>query len=264
MKIEKINDNQIRCILDKDDLTQRELKLSELAYGSPKAKELFHDMIEQAAEEFGFEAENMPLMIEAIPVSFDCLVLVVTKVEDPEELDTRFSRFTSLSDTDKEDLISMHTEDIVDEEDLENGKETSEQSDTSEKASFDLGASLMENFEKMKQEVLKKKQEGSSIRLSADQIFIFDNLDQVLSVSSLLAPFFTANSSLYKDPVQSDYYLILSRKDIDENLYQRACNLCSDFGYCAVASYATPAYFAEHFQCICRDNAIQSLDHMNR
>ncbi len=29
-------------------------------------------------------------MIEAIPISNDCLVLVVTKVEDPDELDTRF------------------------------------------------------------------------------------------------------------------------------------------------------------------------------
>ena len=34
MKIEKINDNQIRCTLTRDDLAQRQLKLSELAYGS--------------------------------------------------------------------------------------------------------------------------------------------------------------------------------------------------------------------------------------
>ena len=34
MKIEKINDNQIRCTLTRDDLAQRQLKLSELAYSS--------------------------------------------------------------------------------------------------------------------------------------------------------------------------------------------------------------------------------------
>lgn len=43
---------------------------------------------------FGFEADDIPLMIEAIPVSSDTVVLVVTKVEYPEELDTRFSRFS--------------------------------------------------------------------------------------------------------------------------------------------------------------------------
>ena len=41
MKIEKINDNQIRCTLTRDDLNNRQLKLSELAYGTEKAKELF-------------------------------------------------------------------------------------------------------------------------------------------------------------------------------------------------------------------------------
>ena len=94
MKIEKISDNQIRCTLNKQDLTDRQLKLSELAYGTEKAKALFRDMIQQASYEFGFEAEDIPLMIEAIPISPECLVLIITKVEDPDELDTRFSKFS--------------------------------------------------------------------------------------------------------------------------------------------------------------------------
>ena len=49
MKIEKINDNQIRCILTREDLEQRQIRLSELAYGSDKAKSLFQDMMRQAA-----------------------------------------------------------------------------------------------------------------------------------------------------------------------------------------------------------------------
>ena len=93
MKIEKINDNQIRCTLTRDDLNNRQIKLSELAYGTEKAKELFRDMMQQAAIEFGFEADNIPLMIEAIPLPNECIVLIITKVEDPEELDTRFAKF---------------------------------------------------------------------------------------------------------------------------------------------------------------------------
>ena len=38
MKIEKVNDNQIRCTLSKDDLLERQLRISELAYGTEKAK----------------------------------------------------------------------------------------------------------------------------------------------------------------------------------------------------------------------------------
>ncbi len=51
-------------------------------------------MMQQAQIEFGFEADNIPLMIEAIPVNLDSIILIITKVEDPEELDTRFSRFS--------------------------------------------------------------------------------------------------------------------------------------------------------------------------
>ena len=48
VKIEKINDTQIRCTLTSEDLADRRLKLSELAYGSEKAKDLFRDMMLQA------------------------------------------------------------------------------------------------------------------------------------------------------------------------------------------------------------------------
>ena len=61
MKIEKVNDHQIRCTLTKEDLADREIKLSELAYGTDKAKDLFRDMMQQASFEFGFEAEDIPV-----------------------------------------------------------------------------------------------------------------------------------------------------------------------------------------------------------
>ena len=41
MKIERVNENQIRCTLNQADLASRQLKISELAYGSEKAKELY-------------------------------------------------------------------------------------------------------------------------------------------------------------------------------------------------------------------------------
>ena len=36
MKIEKINENQIRCTLTRADLEDRHLKISELAYGTER------------------------------------------------------------------------------------------------------------------------------------------------------------------------------------------------------------------------------------
>lgn len=93
MKIEKINENQIRCTLTREDLETHQVNLKELAYGSEKAKKLFRDMMQQAQMQFGFEADNIPLMIEAIPVNLDSIILIITKVEDPDELIHVFPSF---------------------------------------------------------------------------------------------------------------------------------------------------------------------------
>ena len=71
MKIEQVNENQIRCILTKEDLEERKIKFSELTYGSEKATRLFRDVMQQANFEFGFAPDEHPLMIEAVPMQSD-------------------------------------------------------------------------------------------------------------------------------------------------------------------------------------------------
>ena len=252
MKIEKLNDNQIRCILDKEDLEQRELRLSELAYGSPKAKALFRDMMEKAAADCGFEVDNIPLMIEAIPVSLDCLILVVTKVEDPDVLDTRFSRFSSMAnEEDMEDLEDDEVLEIVDSpEEAENGH-----------------VDVLETFNKAiaaaKQDYLKKQTKTEAPHPMADQVYAFVSLDEVLRLSGYLTPFYRGDSILYKDPVQGVYYLALLRKGTDQKLYDRACTICADHGECIDTSYASLSYFKEHFKLILESDALETLQEVN-
>ena len=78
MKIERINENQIRCTLSNFDLSVRNMNLGELAYGSEKARNLFREMIQRAANEVGFEAEDIPLMVEAIPMANESVMLIIT------------------------------------------------------------------------------------------------------------------------------------------------------------------------------------------
>ena len=113
MKIEKINENQIRCTLTKEDLDSHQIRISELAYGTEKAKKLFRDMMQQAQIQFGFEADNIPLMIEAIPVSPESIILIITKVEDPEELDTRFSKFAPFRGKEQTDTLQLDGADNI-------------------------------------------------------------------------------------------------------------------------------------------------------
>lgn len=284
MKLEKLSDTQIRCTLSKEDLSQRQLHLSELAYGSEKAKELFHDMMQQASIELGFEADNIPLMIEAIPISNDCLVLVVTKVEDPDELDTRFSRFSKINmddsfdedfsdidDTDFEEMDFLDDEDDIDMDDeplpfspssdfdnADSDASTSSKERSAIDDALDLIAPFTQAIAQAKKEAMRKKKENRS-SVQDCQYYSFQNFSQAAQLGAFLAPFFEGESSLYKDSFSNNYYMILRKTQSENDTFHRACNIAADFGVRISASYATPAYFREHFETILEENAVEML-----
>lgn len=223
MKIEKINDNQIRCTLTRADLADRQLKLSELAYGTEKAKSLFHDMMQQAAYECGFEAEDIPLMIEAIPASADSIVLIITKVEDPEELDTRFSRFSPAAGGDwdsKRDTASLKLEGA---EDILN-----------------LLGKVKESIAAMPQEV--PSQDASPKKKSDLRLFSFASMDSVIYASQLLGKMYHGSNTLYKDNSADMFILALTQSDHTANDFSRICNMLSEYGSQENSSGATLAY----------------------
>lgn len=115
MYIEKLSDNQVKFTLNKTDLLERNIKIAELAYGSEKTQELFREMMNQATIECGFRAENIPLMIEAIPVSPDSIIIIVTKVTSSEEIENRFNIFKNDRDTSKSKTKKSNTvkDDVV-------------------------------------------------------------------------------------------------------------------------------------------------------
>jgi adapter protein MecA 1/2 len=80
MRIEKISDTQVKFILTNSDLEERNIKMTELAYGSEKTHRLFQEMMRQAHSECNFESDNTPLMVEAMPVGKSHVVIVVTKI----------------------------------------------------------------------------------------------------------------------------------------------------------------------------------------
>lgn len=239
MKIEKMNENQIRCTLTKEDLASRELKISELAYGTEKAKSLFRDMMQQANFEFGFEAEDIPLMIEAIPMNAECIVLIITKVEDPDELDTRFSRFAP-----------SVTEDLEDEED--------EETNSSDE--------MMDLFRKIQD---ARKPSGvpaakELIRTPEDEskrtrIFSFHSLQQVMSVAEITAPRYKGFSTLYKEEHSGKYLLVLMQGASSHESFDRICNTLSEYGSAQRAMPASAVYLKEHYESLIAENALQTL-----
>lgn len=237
MKIEKVNENQIRCTLTREDLISRELKISELAYGTEKAKNLFRDMMRQANFEFGFEAEDIPLMIEAIPLNAECIVLIITKVEDPEELDTRFSRFAP----------------SVTEEDLDDGDDYPE---AAENEVLDLFHRVLADGKRAAEETVEKDASGDAGR---SRLFRISSLRQVMTLSRMLAAGYKGMSALYKDEKDDGYLLLLTQGADTEAAFDRACNVVSEYGALQRMASGSETYLAEHCDTLIAADAIQAL-----
>ncbi len=249
MKIEKVNEHQIRCTLTREDLADRELKISELAYGTEKAKNLFRDMMQQAAYEFGFEAEDIPLMIEAIPLNAECIVLIITKVEDPEELDTRFSKFAP----------SVH-------EDDRDGDEEEDLIDALADNTDEMLNMLRRIDQQNKPSAAPESEKPHSVPVKENisvphtsRIFSFASLYDVMRLAHIAAPLYNGSNSLYKKGSDGTYLLIVSPVGQIAADYNRLCNILSEYGRPEHYSSAVESYIEEHCEPVIKDKAIQSL-----
>lgn len=238
MKIEMINEHQIRCTLTSEDLEERQIKLSELAYGSEKAKILFRDMMQQAADDFGFDAEDIPLMIEAIPLSAESIMLIISKVDSPDELDARFSNFTQDSPGDDRADARPDVSPFTDLSGLiaqiHNGKKSS--------ANRNTGAAV------------RHPETDSGFGM-----FTFHDMDHAILLAHQLSGYYNAINTLYLDEKKDCFYLIMRQGTHNKNDFNRVLHTAAKYLHQEKYAPAKEAYCQEHYRLVFKDNALQKL-----
>ena len=81
MKFRKINDNKIQVILTSKDMEERDFRRWEIMHMSPKIQEFFHDLLERAYKECGFEIhDDSQLVVEAYPLNAEAFAIILTRV----------------------------------------------------------------------------------------------------------------------------------------------------------------------------------------
>jgi len=271
MKIEKISENQIKCTLNKKDLASRQIKASELAYGTEKAKLLFRDMMQQAASQFGFHAEDFPLMIEAIPVPGDSIILIITKVEDPDELDTRFSNFSPDDSEEKDDDSDIDYEYMEDMEDIVDEREDTSSNllemfnhvrDKLESLSSNKDFIPLADFLNSAAKAKAAKASVKSLPEIITRVYSFDNLNTLIYLSGYLHNY-QGQNSLYKSRQNNRYYLIMNNSSQSIQEFSTTCAIISEFGSTENYSSVSEAYYKEHFDKIIEKKALQKLQLIN-
>ena len=269
MRIEQINENQIRCFLTREEMDSRHLKLKELAYGTENARRLFHELMQAAYRKFGFESGNMPVMIEAVPLHDQSLVLNITRVENPEELDTRFSSFAPFVRSGSEDdgvpdssALSQLLEEIRRQLDRDGATEAENRPASSAKSAAGHSAAKKAAPEASGDGHRPERAGGRKNILSMPhpQLYTFQVLGKAAEAAGMAAPFFRGASSLYRDPSDARYYLFLSpEKECSAADFHSALSVFSEFG---TSEYITPAreqHLREHCEVLCADDAVQRL-----
>lgn len=273
MKIEKINDKQIRCTLTGEDLASRKIKLSELAYGSEKARALFQDMMEIAEENFGFEADNMPLVIEAIPINTDSVVLIITKVEDPDELDTRFARFSPEGGEPEYENTFAELKDRLEGADdvlglikkIIEAKKRALQSQNAANAANAPEAVSSSASADTANPTVEQIVDDSSISENDEEIrnltrfYLFRSLDDAIHVGGILGSIYHGPNTLYKNPDTGEYYLILKKAESTAEEFNKVCNVLSEYALSCRFLPGMDAHFAEHMEVLIPENALQNL-----
>ena len=252
MRIEKVNDRQIRCTLTKADLADRQLKISELAYGTEKAKLLFRDMMQQAEYQVGFEAEDIPLMIEAIPLSGEAIVLIITKVEDPEELDTRFSKFAPSVREEMTDPSGYQQEKGAGADDIiDLFKKIRQQAAAAVEA-----AAQAQN---VIQNETAPKEVQITIQVDLTKMYSFDDLSGAIRAAHVLKGVYHGENCLYKSLENGTFYLVMKKSDHTPEQFNKICNILSEYADTQEYTPAIESFIREHSELLIPQLALEKL-----
>lgn len=236
MKIERIDENTICCTLTKLELQQRNLDVRDMTYGSENVNRLFEEMMKKAEVEVGFEANLDALMIEATPLSDGAMQVIISSVDDPDELDSRFSKFArSQNPQDMKDIARELIDSAL---------------GVIEKAANGMlpvsGARLNDNVSLLDSDNIVK-------------IFEFDDMDKAADACRKIT-FKDYVSELYKDEEKSKYYLVISCSNKEENRepLNKVCNTLAEYGK-MVPNELNVAYYEEHCKIIIKEKAVEKL-----
>lgn len=105
MRIERLTYNKIKIFLTTDDLTERGLTKEDIWKDSLKWHQLFHDMLEEASDEFGVTIEGS-VAVEIFSMHAQGMIMIVT-VEEEDEEESLHEGFIDMAVTEKihEDIL---------------------------------------------------------------------------------------------------------------------------------------------------------------
>lgn len=253
MKIEKINENRIKCTLSKSDLDARQLSIKELASGSGKAQKLISEMIETAGKEFDFHINNEPVIIEAAQLPDGEVHFYISKGGTAPILNHDAKDKTTFTIT--------------------TSKETLESNIPAPTPTYAEAKEAIDHFfDFAKQQVLGKFAELPEVESGPmpapspipmkkpasapvlpevlTRTFMYTSRYYAFKSLEALKKVYLGNVSVYENPNTSSYYVVIYGVPADADTFNRTCNLLTEYGAQLKLQCSNESYYREHYDLI--------------
>ena len=172
-------------------------------------------------------------MIEAVPLSSDGIMLIITKVDNPEELEDKYSGLsfpsarTFKKKEEEEETIDL---DPADEHD--------------------------DHTEPLLEEELVPVPENT---ISAFFVYTFKSLDDISDATRFLTFFPSEESRVYKDVEEGTYILSIQTDTVTKADCKVIRGTLSEYGEAIQCRKSKLNYYDEHYDIIVKDDAIKKM-----
>lgn len=259
MQIEVIGNLRIKCTLTSEYLKSRWVDIDDLAYGTEAMTALFRDIIEETKEKFGIDftaRENHPVMIEAVPMGEGTLQVFISRAEDAEEIDTRFSRFTPRNQNegitptgDFDDDDDDFGDEFEPDEDFEPRRKLPPGKPVPRKAVSEFGTPFFEILDKEKERI---RETGCLVTVA------FDRLPDLMDLASR-GKGFDGESSVYKNRQNGKYLLVIPAEGEDYAKVMNFAELSTEFGAVRIVPRSGASFLDKSYDILIAQDALRKL-----
>ena len=221
MKIERVDDKTVKCFLSNEDLEEYDLDYKDFIEHTDKAKEVVHEIIEQATVEVGYKPPQFAFDLQIMVVPEHGLVLTFYEREPGDKENSQLM----------ECLREMRKM-------VQDAKAHSEESRKEAAASG-----------KGEQESEQQKPEQA--------VFVFSSLRNVMNYAKILPANLRVDSVLYN--YDAYYYLHLMKGHASYERYSRACIQALEYAALLTAQESRIQQMKEHGTCLIEEKALKKL-----
>lgn len=238
MKIERVDDKTVKCYISNEELQEYDLDYKDFIMRSDRAKEMVHEIMEQAIEEVGYTPPKFAFDLQIMVVPEQGLVLTFSEKDPFEDKETGNEKLRDCLMEMKQILQKTKAQMGLGGNTGSQGQNgQAVQTDTSEESADDTAV-----------------QEDNRPDIS---IFVFDELDQVGKLAAVLPVHLRVVSRLYA--YKEKYYLYMSKGNAAYERYAKACVQALEFGKLYSAEEESLLFLEEHGDCIIEEKALRKL-----